>query len=366
MATALTNFQKKTKASLALILAVLLVFTSFSTLFIARAQATGQLSSASVALSNPVPSPSNSGTYTISFKWATAQTVKCVKVVYSTATTNTTEPGGMSTLTANKGTVTGTGLTDAHWSMNHTTDGSPQFEDSTGDAVTAGNVATFPMTSVQNPNTAATFYATISTYSAVCSGLVDQIVVAWATTSGIAASVTVDPSLTFAVGLVGSGQTVNGDTTTAASTSTTIPFGTVAGNAVGIAAQDLTVTTNAAGGYTVYASYSAALTDGATHTIADASGTNASPATFAASTTTSAFGYTTASTTLSGSASRFSGTKYAKFTTTGAEIAGNAAAPGPSGASGDTTRVGYKVAISNTQAPGTYTTTVGLVATPTY
>lgn len=364
--------QKKTKASLALVLALFLVFTSFTTLFIARANATGQLSSASVALSNGIPSANAVG-YTLGFKWAANYTVKCVTVVYTTTTSGSTKPTNMGTVNAAKGgTVTGAG-TDAHWSVYTgapVADGTVQYENSTGDAITSGTAATFPISNITNPNSAATFYAQITTYDTLtthtCSGPRDSIVVAWATTSGIAASVTVDPSLTFAVNLVAGSQTVNADTTTVASTATTIPFGTVAGNTVGIAAQDLVVTTNAGGGYTVYASYSAALTDGATHTIADAAGTNASPATFIASTTTSAFGYTTASTTLSGSASRFSGTKYSKFTTVGAEIAGNAAAPGPSASGGDTTRVGYKVAISNLQAPGTYTTTVGLVATPTY
>jgi hypothetical protein len=272
----------------------------------------------------------------------------------------------MVTTSAAKGTITG--MTNGSWTMYNTNDGAPQVEFSTGEAIGASTAVTIPINTLTSPTSASTYYAQITTYNTLsthtCSGAVDTITVAWATTSGITASVSVDPSLTFSVGAVNSTQTVNSDTTTVTSTATTIPFGTVAGNAVGIAAHDLTVSTNAAGGYTVYASYSGQLTDGAAHTIADASGTNASPATFAASTTTSAFGYTTESTTLSGTASRFASTKYAKFTTSGAEIAGNAASAGP--VASETTRVGYKVAISNVQPPGTYTTTVGLVATPTY
>jgi hypothetical protein len=367
MAAAIIRLHYKTKAYFAFTLAILLVLTSFTTLLINRAEAVGQLSSASIALSNGIPSANAVG-YTIGFKWAASYTVKCVKVSYWTTATGTTEPTGMNTVNAAKGTVTGTGLTNANWSLYSTNEGIPQFENSTGDSVTSGNAAVFPMTNITNPNSAATFYAQIDTYDTLsthtCSGAKDTITLAWATTNGVTASVTVDPSLSFSVDAVADSESVNSDTTTVTTTSTTIPFGTVAGNTVGIGAHDLTVSTNAAGGYTVYASYSAALTDGASHTIADASGTNGSPATFTNSTTTSAFGYTTESTSLSGSASRFSGTKYAKFTTVGAEIAGNAASPAP--VASDTTRVGYKVAISNVQAPGTYTTTVGLVATPTY
>ena len=355
-----------TKKAIASFICLLLIISSLS-INAAEADA-GQLTSSYVSISNSIPS-SNAVAYTVGFKWSTNQTVKCVKVSYWTTATGTSEPGNMQTLNAVKGTVSGTGLTNSNWSLYTTNEGIPQFEDSTGDAVTAGNTGTFPMTNVTNPNSAATFYAQINTYSTLtthtCSVLVDSITVAWATTSGITASVSVDPSLSFSVNSVASAQSVNGDTTTVTTASNTIPFGDVAANTVGIAAHDLTVSTNAAGGYTVYASYSAQLTDGANHTIADAAGTNASPATFTNSTTTSAFGYTTASTNLSGTQARFSGTKYAAFTTTTAgEIAGNAHAPGAVAA--ETTRVGYKVAISNVQAPGTYTTTVGLVATPTY
>jgi hypothetical protein len=358
------------KALLILTIILVLVGSNF-TFAILQAQATGQLSSASILISDPRPGISGSSlTYTIGFKWATSYTVKCVKVAYVTTAAGSTEPTGMVTTSAAKGTVSGTGLTNSNWSLWNSTDGVPQFEDATGDAITSGNAATFPMNTLTNPTSASTFYAQITTYDTLtthtCSGVKDTITIAFATTSGIYTSVTVDPSLSFSVAGVSTSQTVNSDaqTTTAVSTANTIPFGTVAGNALGVSAQDLTVSTNTAGGYTIYASYSAALTDGAAHTIADATGTNASPATFVTSTTTSAFGYTTESTSLSGSASRFASAKYAKFLTTGTEIAGNAAAP--AAVASQTTRVGYKVAISNLQAPGTYTTTIGLVATPTY
>jgi len=371
MSASLIKIQKRTKASLALILALFLVFTSFSTLFVARAHATGQLSSASVQISDPRPGIGGSSLlYNVKFTTASTATLKCVKVQFTTTAAGSTEPTGMVTTSAAKGTITG--MTNGSWTLYNTNDGAPQAEFSTGESISASTAVTIPINTLTNPTSASTFYAQITTYNTLtthtCSGVVDTITVAWATTTGIYTSVTVDPTLTFAVNLVGSAQTVNSDTTTVASTATTIPFGTVAGNAVGIAAHDLVVTTNAAGGYTVYASYSAALTDGAAHAIADAAGTNNAPATFGASTTTSAFGYTTASTTLSGSAgtgagqaSRFASTKYAAFTTAGLEVA-----RATSAVNSDTTRVGYKVAISNTQAPGTYTTTVGLVATPTY
>lgn len=357
----------------ALLFALLLVVSSF-TVFISKANATGQLTSAYVKLSDSTAN-SHVVTYTIGFKPASSYTAQCVTIVFGTSASNGTKPTGMSTTANTKGTFTG--LTDASWSSySSAPDGTIQLEYSTGQAVTTGTTAVLPINNINNPTSAdTTFYATITTYTTLtthtCSGAQDTITVAWATTSNVTASVTVDPSLTFQVNGQSSGVTVsNGGSDQSSAgittTSTTIPFGNMGPNSPKIAAQQLVVSTNASGGYTVYASYSAKLTDSQSHTIADHTGTNASPTTLTASTSTSKFGYTTASTTLSGTAGRFGGDKYAGFNSdlTGAEIAGNAASPGP--VDSEATIVGFKINISNTQAAGTYTTTIGYVATPTY
>lgn len=63
----------------------------------------------------------------------------------------------------------------------------------------------------------------------------------------------VDTTLTFTVNGTSTGQTINGSptTTSATSTSTALPFGTLAANVSKVLGQDLTVATNAIHGYVV-------------------------------------------------------------------------------------------------------------------
>lgn len=187
-----------------------------------------------------------------------------------------------------------------------------------------------------------------------------SVPVVQAETSDQAVSLTVDPSISFSIVSVGSSQTVNGATTTVASTATTIPLGTVSSSANAIAAHDLTVATNAGSGYTIYAKYTAVPTSGS-NTIEDHTGTNASPTAFSAA-GTEAFGYTTDDVTLgTGTANRFISNKWAEFTTSDLEVAYNAAA-----VSSQTTRVGYQVGVAETTEAGSYMTTVTLTVTPIY
>lgn len=159
------------------------------------------------------------------------------------------------------------------------------------------------------------------------------------------------------------------------STASTIPFGTLTAGTPKVAAQDITVTTNASSGYTVTASHSAnsqgvsaPLISGATNNIDPFSGTNASPVTWSSpagstgNTNTGYFGYTTEDSSLcSGTAGRFGSNKWAGSTTIGTEVACST-----TGVSSETTRVGYQIEVNNVQPPGSYSGTVILVATPTY
>ncbi len=152
-------------------------------------------------------------------------------------------------------------------------------------------------------------------------------------------------------------------TTTVASTDGTIPFGTVTTSTNGVAAHDLTVTTNAGSGYTLSIRYTAKPTSGA-NDIDDHTGTNAAPTTMSPG--TEAFGYTTNDATLgTGTADRFTssgGNKWAAFTTSNAEVAYSSTS-----VSSQTTRVGYQVGISGTTPAGIYgTSTVIVTATPAY
>lgn len=239
-------------------------------------------------------------------------------------------------------------------------------------------------TGITNPSTTdTTYYARITTYSDTGSTTIDTATVAFAilTSTSIAVTASVDPTLTFSIaGVTGNGTaTVNGATITngLATTASTIPFGTLSSGTAKIAAQDITVTTNASSGYTVTASHSAnaqsgnpPLTSGSTNNIDAWSGTNGTPTTWSspagstANTNTGYFGYTTEDSTLcTGTAARFTttGPKWAGSTTSGAEIICNTG-----GVSSETTRIGWEVEVNNVQPPGSYSGTVILIATPTY
>jgi alpha-tubulin suppressor-like RCC1 family protein len=179
------------------------------------------------------------------------------------------------------------------------------------------------------------------------------------TVAGVAVAIPVDPELTLIVTSVASALSCGDVTTTVTSAANAVPLGhTSSTTAHPIGGQSLNIKTNAASGYTVYISYGAAMVGaGSGHTFANMGGTNASPAAWPAN-GTEAFGYTTESSTLSGTAGRFhSPAKWAALTTsTGQEIMRNAATPG---ANGDTNCIAYQASVAgNTPADAAYSTTV--------
>lgn len=183
--------------------------------------------------------------------------------------------------------------------------------------------------------------------------------------SQTATAATVAPSLTFSIAGVSSGTTIAGQTTTVSSSATAIGFGTLTigdGNP-NIAAQSVTVTTNATGGYTATARHDQDLTSQNADVIATVSGTNASPAAFGTGVTTGRFGYhTTDSSLCTGSGSRFSADDtYASMEASPEEIACDT---GP--VSSQVTQLVYKLVIGNLQEAGDYQSTVTYIATATY
>jgi len=320
------------------------------------------LITASNKITNSTPSATNVQ-YVTGWTFPGTTAIGCMQIKFTTTASGSTKPTGMTTTAATKDSVTGGGLTDGSWSLNNTTDGTLKYTHASTEATTATAIA-ITTNGITNPNSAGVIFAQVTTYTSndCATGPTDSVTVAFSIFTGQALSVTVDPSLTFAVNGVASSQAVNGATTTVATVTSanTIPLGNVNPSTNSIAAHDLVVSTNATNGYTVYASYSGTLTDGASHTIADWTGTNGVPTTFSG-VGTSAFGYTTESTSLSGTGSRFSSDKWAKFETWNYEVA-----RATTKVSSDTTRIGYQVGVSSTQEAGTYTTTVILTATPTY
>ena len=324
------------------------------------------LTSGSAQLSDSRPS-STAVTYTVQFSNVTQSATRCLKMEFSNTAVGHTIPSNMSTTGAgieNTGTYV---PTPSSWTHNHPSNGIVTWTYAAGETPASSSGRTVVLSSVTNGDTANTqYYLQFSTYSNQdCStDPIDSATISFIYTNGQAVSVTVDPTISFTVNTVGVGQSVNGQPTTVATTSTTIPFGTITASTNGVGAHDLTVTTNAGSGYTIYTRFTGSLTYNG-NIIADHTGINGSPSTFPVP-GNAAFGYTTADSTLnpSGTVDRFTsggGNKWAGFTQSNAELVYNGAA-----VSSQTTRVGYQVGIAGTTPAGTYTTTVTLVATPTY
>jgi hypothetical protein len=320
-----------------------------------------QLNTATLNQSDPRPSQSSN--YSFAMSNVTASAIKCIKVVLATTSTGTTVPGSLVSTTAAINTGGTNYIVNTGWTLDATTNGTMLYTNASGATPASSSGRTVELDTITNGNTAGTtYYAQFSTYNNVnCSSSpVDNVVIAYQYNAGQAVSITIDPTLTFAVAGVASSGTVNSATTNVTTTSTTIPLGTPTTLQNQIAAQDLSVSTNAGGGYTVYIRYTAAPTSGS-NVLADHTGTNSAPTTFSAA-GTEAFGYTTADTTLgTGTAGRFSGNKWAGFTTSNAEVAYDAAP-----VTSQTTRVGFQVGIGITTKAGNYISTVIYTCTPVF
>ncbi len=182
--------------------------------------------------------------------------------------------------------------------------------------------------------------------------------------SGVAVSATVSESLTFSINAVASSTTIKTsvDTTVATTVGTAVDFGTLSDSANTIAAHQLSVSTNGAGGYTTTVEYTAALTSPGSDTITDDASTNTSPEAFSAA-GTEGWGYTTNDAVLgTGTTGRFGDNNvWAGFTTTASEVAYSATP-----VSTETTYVGYQAGISGTTEAGVYTTTLVYITTPIF
>lgn len=358
---------QRIKSGVSLIAAVLVFLLLFVQAQIASA---ATLTSASVTLSNPVPSTA-SVSYDFQASNVTTSAIKCIRVEFDTAADGTGgKPTGMDITNAALSGSSDYIPTPGSWGVsNNNTTGVSSITFATGETPASASARNVILTTITNGSTADNdFFLIFNTYNNTdcASSPVDSSIVAFVFTNGQAVSMSVDPTLAFTIaGVTGNGSiAVNGATITngLATTSTTIPFGTVTSSANKVAAQDLTVGTNAGNGYTVYTRYTAKPTSGG-NDINDHTGSNASPTAFSAA-GTEAFGYTTEDSTLSGTADRFTsagGNKWAAFTTTNAELIFHNAA-----VSNQTTRAGFQTSISTATAQGSYTTSVIYTAVPVY
>ncbi|MFS8130490.1 MAG: hypothetical protein ACMG57_00780 [Candidatus Dojkabacteria bacterium] len=321
------------------------------------------LSTGSIFLSDSRISSTNV-TYSITFSGVTTSAIQCINVKFSDASVAGSKPSGMTiTSLALSGTSTYIPTPGSWGVVNTDATGTSAITFASGETPASASNRTVILTGITNGSVAGTtYFLQFSTYNNTdcTTSPVDSATIAFIYTNGQTVTASVDPTLTFSIAGVASAASVNSSTTNVTTTSTTVPFGTITASTNKIAAQDLSVGTNAGSGYTVTVRYTGILSNGTGGTIIDWTGTNASPTTFSAA-GTSAFGYTTEDTTLgTGTAGRFGSNKWSGFTTSPLEVAYSA------GAASDTVRVGYQAGISTTTPAGSYTTTVIYTATPIY
>lgn len=174
-----------------------------------------------------------------------------------------------------------------------------------------------------------------------------------------ASATTAGPNLTVSFAGVNSGNTIAGATTTITSAANSIAYGSLTPNVTAVAAQTITVTTNASGGYNTTIQQDGDLRNNAT-SISATTGSNASPAAWPTGITNGYFGYhTTDSTLCTGTTSRFSSNNtYAAATTTPAEII---CATGP--VTNEQTSIVYKLEIGTQQGAGSYQNIITYITT---
>jgi hypothetical protein len=180
--------------------------------------------------------------------------------------------------------------------------------------------------------------------------------------SSTASAATVAPSISFSISGVSLGTNLAGVTTTIGTSSTAMSFSTLPVGSSVIAAQTLSVTTNATGGYTTTLFQDGNLRN-SINQIQPVSASNASPAAWPSTVTTSAIGYhTTAATLCTGTLTRFSSNNtYAAATTTPSEVACSTAA-----VTAASTSIVYQLQIGNLQQAGNYANTITYITTAIY
>ena len=180
--------------------------------------------------------------------------------------------------------------------------------------------------------------------------------------STVVSTATVAPQITFSIAGVALNTVVAGVTTTIGTTANNISFATLPVGSSVIAAQTLTVSTNATGGYTTTLVQDGNLRN-ASNQISAVAASNAAPAAWPSGITTGAFGYhTTAATLCTGSASRFSSNNtYAAATTTPSEVACSSGAVGATA-----TSIVYQLQIGSIQQQGSYANSITYITTAVY
>ncbi len=180
--------------------------------------------------------------------------------------------------------------------------------------------------------------------------------------SAVSTAATVDPSLTMSIAGVNISTVIAGQTTTISTTSTAMSFATLPVGSAVVAAQTITVTTNASGGYTTTLQQDGNLRN-PTNSIPPVPASNATPAIWPTSINTGEFGYhTTDGNLCTGTVGRFAvNDTYAAATTTATEVACNTVP-----VTNEATSLVYKLQIGSLQQAGSYANAVTYITTAIY
>lgn len=334
-----------------------------------------QLSQISATASSSVPSTATN--YTIRFTSTTTVAIGQTITVQLDPTTNGFVVSGSLTFADILGTgltpVSGCGVGADEVTVGFTND--PDVITLTAcDPIAAGaKVLTFTNNRITNPATPGSYIVRIAGTQT------DRGDTRVAVVNQVTVTASVDTTLTFTVAGVASGQTINGETISTTTTATAIGFGTLASGTPVLAAQDLTVTTNAQNGFivTVRQDQNLLSSNGADiDTFQDGANT-ATPiawvgpaATLGNENTYGHMGLTSDDTDLnanefySGAVIKYAGNFFA--TTTRTIFSHNAPSDGTTQNIGKA-RVGYKIQVSALQEAATdYTNRLIYVCTPTF
>lgn len=321
-----------------------------------------QLTSASVALGDS--RPGSTSAYDLKASGVTTSQIRCIKVEFDTTADGSGGlPSGMSIASAALDGTSDYVPTPASWSATPNQGaGTISITNAGGETPSSASNRHVILTGIVNPSSAGTGYLLYSTFNnSDCStSPFDATTVAFAWTGPTIVSVVVDPSFTFSV--AGRATVCNGQSATnfqTGSSGTAVNLGHVSTSAVAGGAQDLSVSTNAANGFVVYLRTSGvtpdSLRDGGSGSIADVSGTRASPGA-APSAGTASFGYTSSDTSTS-----FTSNTWAKLTNTNDSVL-----IGAGGTASKSSCIGYEVAVGTTTPAGSYSTTVIYTAIPNF
>lgn len=240
--------------------------------------------------------------------------------------------------------------------------------------ITSAEVVNIVTQTITNPGSAGDYDVTIQTYHDTdMNTILDESTLKVYIIDDVSVTATVDSTLTFGIAAVDAEQTVNGVDTTATSTATTIPFGTLTSAASSSVAQELTVSTNADDGYSVTVQQDGPLTSAAGATIdsfIDATAPGAPDFWQGPGGTldqTDEYGHMGVTTNDSDLTANFTSSRYDGLDgTTALEVMSH---DGPAdGTTQDSglARVLYTVEITDLQEAGDYSSTLTYICTPTY